>query len=138
MSAPASGSGTVTVFVGAPTGHYAGKPASRGYEFTLHVASAPGTVTADGAALPRLNSRAAYDAAATGRFFDAADRAGVLRVKAGAKAGAFVIAATGTSVPPAEALPSSTPIPQAGWSLVSADSQEGAAEITRTGRPAPR
>ncbi|MFD3681492.1 TIM-barrel domain-containing protein, partial [Streptomyces sp. NPDC058613] len=128
VTAPASGSGTVTVSVGAPTGDYAGKPAARGYEFTLHVASAPGAVTADGASLPRLDSRAAYDAAATGWFFDAADRSGVLRVKTGAKAGAFGIAATGTSVPPAAALPSSAPIAQAGWSLVSADSQESAAE----------
>ncbi|MET9572150.1 TIM-barrel domain-containing protein [Streptomyces virginiae] len=129
VSAPASGTGTVTVSVGAPTGSYAGKPGSRGYEFTLHVASAPTALTVDAAAVPRLASKAAYDSAASGWFFDPADRAGILWVKTGTKAGAFTVKATGTAVPAAEALPpSSAPIDRAGWSLVRADSQETAAE----------
>ncbi|MDK9495257.1 discoidin domain-containing protein [Streptomyces katrae] len=129
VSAPTAGSGTVTVSVGAPTGSYAGQRASRGYEFTLHVASAPTALTADGAALPRLADKAAYDAAATGWFFDPADRAGVLWVKTGTKTGAFGVTATGTSVPAAEAIPvTSSPISQSAWTLVSADSQETAAE----------
>ncbi|WP_078095886.1 TIM-barrel domain-containing protein [Streptomyces sp. fd1-xmd] len=129
VTAPAAGTGTVTVAVGAPTGSYAGKPASRGYEFTLHVAAAPTAVTLDGAAVPRLASRAAYDSAAHGWFFDPADRAGVLWVKTGTKSAAFTLSATGTAVPAAAPLPpSSTPIDRAGWSLVRADSQETAAE----------
>ncbi|MFD7561207.1 discoidin domain-containing protein, partial [Streptomyces sp. NPDC059835] len=96
--------------------------------FTLHVASAPTAVTVDGAAPTRHTSKAAYDAAATGWFFDAADRSGVLWVKTGTKTGAFSVSATGTSVPAAEALPSSTPIDRSAWSLVYADSQEIAAE----------
>ncbi|MEV7830987.1 TIM-barrel domain-containing protein [Streptomyces subrutilus] len=128
VTAPAAGPGTVTVAVSAPTGDYAGKPASRGYEFTLHVASAPAALGVDGAALPRASDRAAYEAAASGWFFDAADRSGVLRVKTGSKAGAFTVSAAGTSVPEAAALPSATPLPQSGWSLLGADSQETAAE----------
>ncbi|GAA3069935.1 hypothetical protein GCM10020254_12150 [Streptomyces goshikiensis] len=107
---PTTGSGTVTVSVGAPTGDYTGKPASRGYEFSLHVASPPGAVTADGAALTRLASKGAYEAAATGWFFDPADRAGVLWVKTGTKSGAFTVSATGTSVPrPARSRPPPPP-----------------------------
>ncbi|MFF4851480.1 TIM-barrel domain-containing protein [Streptomyces sp. NPDC001194] len=129
VTAPAAGSGTVTVSVGAPTGSYTGKPAARGYEFSLHVASAPGAVAADGAALARLASKAAYDAAASGWFFDPADRGGILWVKSGTKAGAFGITVTGTSVPAADPIPAtSAPVPQSEWTLVSADSQEGAAE----------
>ncbi|MET9610223.1 TIM-barrel domain-containing protein [Streptomyces sp. NPDC006512] len=129
VTAPATGSGTVTVSVGAPTGSYRGKPASRGYEFSLHVASAPGALTADGTPLTRLTTKSAYDAAATGWFFDPADRAGVLWVKTGTKAGAFTVTATGVTVPAAEPVPvSSPPLDRAGWSLVSADSQETTAE----------
>ncbi len=129
VTAPASGSGTVTVSVGAPTGSYTGKPASRGYEFSLHLASAPDRVTVDGAALVPQASKAAYDAATTGWFFDAADRGGILWVKTGPKPGAFGITATGTSLPAADPVPAaSAPIPQSAWTLVSADSQETAAE----------
>ncbi|MEU9037864.1 TIM-barrel domain-containing protein [Streptomyces sp. NPDC048352] len=129
VTAPAAGSGTVTVSVGAPTGGYAGQPASRAYEFTLHVASAPTTLTVDGAALPRLADKSAYDSAATGWFHDPADRAGVLWVKTGTKTGAFRVTAAGTSVPAADPVPvTSPPVPQAAWTLVSADSEETAAE----------
>ncbi|WP_371680292.1 TIM-barrel domain-containing protein [Streptomyces sp. NBC_01276] len=129
VTAPTTGSGTVTVSVGAPAGSYAGQPASRGYEFTLHVASAPAALTVDGSALSRLGSKAAYDSAATGWFFDPADRSGVLWVKTGTKSGAFTVTATGTAVPAADPVPAgSAPIPQTAWSLVSADSQETAAE----------
>ncbi|MET9319276.1 TIM-barrel domain-containing protein [Streptomyces sp. NPDC003038] len=128
VTAPTAGSGTVSVSVGAPTGSYTGKPASRGYEFTLHVASPPTALTADGATLARLTSKAAYDAAASGWYFDASDRAGVLWIKTGAKSGAFSVSATGVTLPSAEALPSSAPIAQSAWSLVSADSQETSAE----------
>ncbi|WP_078903783.1 TIM-barrel domain-containing protein [Streptomyces xanthophaeus] len=141
VTAPTTGSGTVTVAVSAPTGSYAGKPASRGYEFTLHVASAPTALTSDGSALPRLSSKSAYEAAASGWFFDASDRSGVLWVKTGTKAGAFSVSATGTTLPTPQAIPSSAPIDRSAWSLVSADSQEttgenGAARNAFDGNPA--
>ncbi|MFG2752767.1 TIM-barrel domain-containing protein [Streptomyces xanthophaeus] len=141
VTAPTTGTGTVTVAVSAPTGSYAGKPASRGYEFTLHVASAPTALTSDGSALPRLSSKSAYDAAASGWFFDASDRSGVLWVKTGTKAAAFSVSATGTTLPTPQAIPSSAPIDRSAWSLVSADSQEttgenGAARNAFDGNPA--
>ncbi|MEV8532455.1 TIM-barrel domain-containing protein [Streptomyces sp. NPDC051211] len=128
VTAPAAGTGDVTVSVGAATGTYAGKPASRGYELTLHVATAPAGVTLNGSALPRHTSKAAYEAAQTGWYFDPADRAGVLWTKTGAQSAAFTVAATGTTVPATSPLPGSTTIPHAGWSLAHADSQETAAE----------
>ncbi|MET9885434.1 TIM-barrel domain-containing protein [Streptomyces sp. NPDC006430] len=129
VTAPAAGSGTVTVSVGAPTGSYTGKPAARGYEFSLHVASPPAAMTVDGAVLARQTSKAAFDAAVSGWFFDSADRGGILWVKSGTKAGAFSVTATGTSVPAADPVPAtSAPLPQSAWTLVSADSQETAAE----------
>ncbi|MFB6558653.1 TIM-barrel domain-containing protein [Streptomyces sp. NPDC056400] len=128
VTAPTAGSGTVTVSVGAPTGSYTGKPTSRGYEFTLHVATAPSTVTRDGSPLPGLASRAAYDLAASGWYFDPADRSGVLWIKTPDTAGAFSVSATGTSVPAATALPPSGPLDRSAWSLAHADSQETAAE----------
>ncbi|MFJ6940382.1 TIM-barrel domain-containing protein [Streptomyces sp. NPDC101132] len=128
VTAPAAGTGDVTVAVGAANGSYAGKPASRGYELSLHVAAAPSAVAADGSALPALASKSAYDAAATGWYFDPADRAGILWVKTGSKAGAFTVTATGTRIPAADAVPGSQPIPNSGWSVAHADSQETAAE----------
>ncbi|WP_411103969.1 TIM-barrel domain-containing protein [Streptomyces sp. cmx-4-9] len=128
VTAPTAGSGTVAVAVSAPTGSYAGQPAARGYEFTLHVATAPTGLTADGAALPRLGSKAAYDAAATGWFFDAADRQGVLWAKTGARSGAFTLTAAGTTLPAPQPLPPSAPLDRSAWTLVSADSEETAGE----------
>ncbi|MFF2198513.1 hypothetical protein, partial [Streptomyces sp. NPDC058157] len=102
--------------------------ASRGYEFTLHVASAPTALTLDGAPLTRLASKAAYDSATTGWYFDPADRGGVLWTKTGQKTTAFTLKATGTTLPTADPIPvTSSPISQSAWRLVSADSQETAA-----------
>ncbi|MFD9458756.1 TIM-barrel domain-containing protein [Streptomyces sp. NPDC059985] len=129
VTAPTSGSGTVTVSVGATTGDYTGKPASRGYEFSLHVASAPTSLTVDGIPSARLADKSAYDAAATGWFFDPTDRAGVLWVKSGTKSGAFTVTAAGVAVPAADPVPAgSPPLDRTRWSLVSADSQETGAE----------
>ncbi|MCB5181946.1 TIM-barrel domain-containing protein [Streptomyces antimicrobicus] len=131
VTAPTTGTGDVTVSVGAAQGDYAGKPASRGYELALHVAAAPARVTVGGTTLTPLASRSAYDAAATGWFFDPADRAGVLWIKTGEQAGAFGVTATGTKIPEAGPVPTSAPLPRNGWSLVQADSQETAAEDGR-------
>ncbi|MFD0265153.1 TIM-barrel domain-containing protein [Streptomyces sp. NPDC127106] len=111
VTAPTAGSGTVTVSVGAPVGDYAGKPAARGFAFTLHVASAPGRVGVDGSALARLSSKAAYDAAATGWFYDPADRGGILWVKSGTRSGAFTVTAAGTTVPAARPVPAAAAVP---------------------------
>jgi alpha-glucosidase len=138
MTAPASGTGTVTVNVGAAAGTYAGKPASRAYEFSVHLAGAPASVTVGGRSVSRLAGRVAYDAAATGWYY----AQGVLWVKAGAQTAAFTTRIDGAALPPA-ATGSTTapPIPHDGWRLVHADSEEtvgenGAAANAFDGDPA--
>ncbi|MFF0465843.1 discoidin domain-containing protein [Micromonospora zamorensis] len=124
MTAPASGTGTVTVDVGASTGTYTGKPSSRSYEFTVHLAAAPRAVTVAGQTLPPLSTRAAYDAASNGWFY--AD--GVLRIKAGARNTAFQTRIDGAVLPVAGTSTTPPPIPRDGWRLVYADSEETSAE----------
>ncbi|MFF7780822.1 TIM-barrel domain-containing protein [Streptomyces tanashiensis] len=128
VTAPTSGTGDVTVSVGASTGTYTGKPASRGYEFTLRSASAPGAVRVGTTALPALTSRAAYNAAVTGWYYDAADRSGTLWVKTGSTGTAFTLTATALTVPTGTPVAGSAPISQAGWSVIRADSEEKTAE----------
>ncbi|GAA1080408.1 TIM-barrel domain-containing protein [Kitasatospora arboriphila] len=128
VTAPQSGTGDVSIAVGAATGSYTGKPASRDYEFTVHAAAAPGSVSVGGTALPALASRSAYDAAASGWYFDPADRSGVLLVKTGSRSAAFTVTAAGLTLPTGSAIPGATPIPTAGWTIAYADSQETSAE----------
>ncbi|MER7948836.1 TIM-barrel domain-containing protein [Streptomyces sp. NPDC096079] len=128
VTAPTTGTGDVTVSVGAPTGTYTGKPASRGYEFTLRSASAPGAVRVGTTSLPALSGKAAYDAATTGWYYDAADRSGTLWVKTGTTGAAFTLTATALTVPTGTTVGGSAPISQTGWSVVRADSEEKAAE----------
>ncbi|WP_328989103.1 NPCBM/NEW2 domain-containing protein [Kribbella sp. NBC_01245] len=76
--APINGRGDVTVKIGKSIGSYAGKPASRPYELTVHTGTNPqGGVTIDGARLTKLASANAYETASTGWFY--AD--GVVKVK---------------------------------------------------------
>ncbi|MEV4557817.1 TIM-barrel domain-containing protein [Kitasatospora sp. NPDC049285] len=143
VTAPAAGTGDVTLAVGAATGSYTGQLANRDYEFTLHAAAAPSSVKVGSTVLPQLGSKAAYTAASTGWYFDPADRSGVLWVKAGnyATGTAFSVTAVGLTLPTGTSVTSSGPIPQAGWKVVSADSQEtvgenGAAANAIDGNPA--
>lgn len=129
VTAPTGGTGDVTLSVGASNGSYTGKPASRGYEFSVHSAGAPSSVAVGATTLTALGSKAAYDAASSGWYYDAADRAGTLWIKAGSQSGAFTVTARGITVPAGTAVPpTSGPIPQTAWKLVSADSQETVAE----------
>ncbi|MFE1382536.1 TIM-barrel domain-containing protein [Streptomyces sp. NPDC058740] len=129
VTAPASGTGDVRISVGASTGSYAGKPASRGYEFTVHAGAAPSGVTLDGVALPALTSKAAYDSATTGWYFDPADRSGTLWVKTGSRSGAFTVTASGVTLLPATEVPATgAPISKAAWKIAYTDSQETSAE----------
>lgn len=124
MTAPQAGTGTVTVNVAAPVGTYAGRPATRAYEFTTRLAAAPASVTVAGAILTRLTSEAAYNAAATGWFY----AGGVLRMKAGNRGTGFAVVIAGAALPPVDGAPGSGPLPKQGWRLLAADSQETAAE----------
>ena len=81
VDAPERGRGTVTVTIGPSVGHYDGKPAQRPYEVTAHTGSEPAVVTLDRRPLPQHATRAAYDAADSGWYYDPADRGGVVYVK---------------------------------------------------------
>ncbi|MFE0704653.1 NPCBM/NEW2 domain-containing protein [Streptomyces sp. NPDC058872] len=84
VSAPESGPGDVSIRIGASVGTYTGKPAARPYAFTVHTGDAPRAVRLDGAKLPALTSRAAFDAADRGWWYDRDERGGVVRVKTAA------------------------------------------------------
>ncbi|MCK8680667.1 RICIN domain-containing protein [Streptomyces lichenis] len=121
VTAPASGTGTVRVDVGASVGTFTGKQASRAYEMEVHLASAPSSVALGSTALTRHTTRAAFDAAATGWFFDSADRSGVLRVKAGTQStsSAFSVTVSGAALPTPKAIPGGSADPVTGtFSLV--------------------
>ena len=128
VTAPGSGTGNVVVNVGASNGSYTGKPSSRGYELAVHVAGAPLSVTLGSTALTRHTTRSAYDAAATGWYFES----GVLNVRTGTQstASSFSVTASGATLPTPQQIPStgSTRIPKAGWTVKSVDSQETAGE----------
>ncbi|MEU8568669.1 NPCBM/NEW2 domain-containing protein [Streptomyces pathocidini] len=81
VRAPRSGAGDVSLEVGPSKGKFEGKQTSRPYHFTVHTGDAPRSVELDGRALPRHGSRAAYEAAGEGWWYDADDRGGVVRVK---------------------------------------------------------
>lgn len=81
VTAPSGGAGAVRIAVGAAEGNFAGKQKSRPYAFTVHTGSSPRHVALDGRTLPRAASKAAFDAAAEGWWYDASDRAGVVQVK---------------------------------------------------------
>ncbi|MFB7517101.1 NPCBM/NEW2 domain-containing protein [Streptomyces sp. NPDC056144] len=84
VTAPAAGPGDVTVRIGASQGTYTGKPTARPYSFTVHTGDAPAAVGLDGGQLPALTSRAAFDAATQGWWYDRDERGGVVRVKTAA------------------------------------------------------
>lgn len=113
VSAPTAGTGDITVAVGASEGSYTGKLASRAYEFDVHISGAPSAVSAGGTGLTRHATRAAYDAASTGWFFDAGEKGGVAHVKVGSRStgSAFAVTLTGaTLLPTAPISPSSGPV----------------------------
>ncbi|WP_033820512.1 NPCBM/NEW2 domain-containing protein [Kitasatospora sp. MBT63] len=84
VDAPASGAGQVRIDVGASVGDFTGKQTARPYAFTVHSTTAPTRVALGGRALPQQASKAAFDAAAEGWWYDPADRAGVVNVKTAA------------------------------------------------------
>ncbi|QDZ16205.1 NPCBM/NEW2 domain-containing protein [Humibacter ginsenosidimutans] len=86
VTAPKKDAGDVTVTIGARSGHYDGMAASRPYQLDVHSGSAPEKVTVGSTTLPALADKAAFDAAATGWYYDANDSAGVVHVKAGSVA----------------------------------------------------
>ncbi|MEE2524443.1 NPCBM/NEW2 domain-containing protein [Pseudarthrobacter sp. J75] len=82
VKAPDYGPGTVSVTIGARTGEYNGKASARPYQLTVHAGAAPQEVRMGAKLLPKLGDQAAFDAAATGWYFDKAGF-GTVKVKTG-------------------------------------------------------
>ena len=79
-----AGAAAVRVEIAPVKGSYAGQEARRSYALRVLARQMPASVrlaATAGAALPALADRAAFDAAAEGWYFDAADRLGTLHVK---------------------------------------------------------
>ncbi len=122
VTAPTSGTGNVTINVGASNGSFTGKQTSRGYELNVH-GGMQNSVTDGATTLTKHTTQAAYDSASTGWFHSA----GVLKVKTGSNAtsDAFSITANGFALPPTTPIGGgSSVLPKGGWSLVSVSSQE--------------
>ncbi|HEY3005665.1 MAG TPA: NPCBM/NEW2 domain-containing protein [Kribbellaceae bacterium] len=81
VTAPVTDRGDVTVRIGSGEGSYDGKPAARPYELTVHTGSKPQVVKLGDNPIVALSTKAEYDAATNGWFYDAADRGGVVYVK---------------------------------------------------------
>lgn len=79
--APVQGTGDLTIKVGASVGDYTGKPASRIHQFMIHMPDQPVSVSVDGSAYAKLGSKTAYDASASGWFYNPSEKGGVLYVK---------------------------------------------------------
>ncbi|WP_309243726.1 TIM-barrel domain-containing protein [Streptomyces sp. CAI-85] len=99
VTAPTSGTGDVRVSMEAPRGSFTGEQSSRAYDFGIHVASAPSSVSVDGTTLRPLSSRSSFAGASSGWFYDDKDHSGVLRIKAGPQSGAFSVTAAGVTLP---------------------------------------
>jgi hypothetical protein len=87
----------ITLTVHPATGHYDGMPTSRRFVIEVHAPRKPASVSVGGKALAEIalegtgrqaldKQKAAFDAAASGWYFDASDRKGVLHVKVGVQA----------------------------------------------------
>ena len=81
MQAPAQGRGPVQVQINAVQGQYAGQLPQRHDALRVRSPQAPQAVLQGAQALPKLASRAAFDAATEGWYFDASERHGSLHVR---------------------------------------------------------
>lgn len=137
VNAPAAGVGQVRIDVSASVGDFAGKQATRPYLFTVHSTTAPGRVALGGRPLPRLADKAAFDTAAEGWWYDAADRGGVVQVKTATLAtstafqlvldGASAVGSPGSTGPTADSWASDLPWQSQtnGWGPAERDRSNG-------------
>ncbi len=86
VTAPAKDGGDVAVTIGKRDGDYAGKAAARPYKLDVHSGSQPSAVLVGATILDKAADAAAFVAAETGWYYDAADAGGTVHVKAGAVA----------------------------------------------------
>ncbi|MZQ83198.1 DUF5110 domain-containing protein [Paenibacillus sp. 5J-6] len=79
--APEAGTGDLKVQVGASVGDYNGKLAARTNQFQIHMHVKPTSIVVGGSTYTELASKTEWTAAASGWYFDAADKGGILYVK---------------------------------------------------------
>ncbi|MFX3635376.1 MAG: discoidin domain-containing protein [Candidatus Pristimantibacillus sp.] len=79
--APEQGTGDLIVQVGASVGDYTGKLESRTNQFMIHMPNKPTSVSVDGSSYSELANKPAWEAAASGWYYDAADKGGIVYVK---------------------------------------------------------
>ncbi|MGN8025357.1 RICIN domain-containing protein [Microbacterium sp. 22242] len=96
VTAPDSGSGQISVSVGALSGDYPGKPSARSYRLSVHTDTAPSTVRVAGSKLDQASSAAALDKG-QGYFYDQA--AGVLSIQTDSRStgSSFAVDITGST-----------------------------------------
>jgi hypothetical protein len=75
--------GKTIVTVDPVKGEYKGMPATRHYVLQIHRQGKPKKVLLDGKKLKKLKSKAKWEKAGSGWYFDAAEKGGVLYVKTG-------------------------------------------------------
>jgi alpha-glucosidase (family GH31 glycosyl hydrolase) len=82
VTIPAQGTtGDLVVQVGASNGSYTGKPSARKNEFTIHSKHLPASVLLNSSALTQYATKAEYDAAASGWYYDVAEKGGMIYAK---------------------------------------------------------
>lgn len=82
VEAPDYGPGTVSVKINTREGDYAGKAPARPYQLAVHAGEAPQDVRMGSKVLAKVADKAAFDAAGTGWYFDAANN-GTVHIKTG-------------------------------------------------------
>ncbi|MFC7679359.1 discoidin domain-containing protein [Paenibacillus sp. GCM10028914] len=80
-TAPEQGTGDLIIKVGASVGDYKGKLETRKNQFTIHMPDQPTAVSVGGSSYAELQTKAAWDAATSGWYYDAAEKGGILYVK---------------------------------------------------------
>ncbi|MCR8641324.1 discoidin domain-containing protein [Paenibacillus sp. N1-5-1-14] len=80
-TAPESGTGTLKVQVGASVGDYTGKLMARTNQFQIHMHTKPASVSIGSTVYTEYGSKAALASAASGWYYDAADKGGIVYVK---------------------------------------------------------
>ncbi len=99
VSSPVKNGGDVVVTIGTRDGDYAGKAAARPYNLEVHSGSQPASVKVGATTLAKVADAAAFTAATTGWYYDAADAGGTVYIKAGSIASTTSVTVTlaGTS-----------------------------------------
>lgn len=73
--------GVVTIDVGPGNGEFTGKPGQRAYRFEVHMHVHPDAVLFDNVAMQEYESMEELDQAASGWYYDPADKLGIVHVK---------------------------------------------------------